>query len=63
MLDQGWYAWRLRVLHVHDQSKGKVVVRTYGVKGLYVTVTVTAVPKKGSPVVDSATWKRKWRVS
>ena len=42
--------------------KGKVVVRTYGYRGIYVTVTVTAVPKKGSQVTDSTTWKRKWRV-
>lgn len=44
------------------RANGKVVVRTYGVSGVRVTVTMRAVPKAGQSATASRTWKRTWRV-
>ncbi len=44
------------------KKNGKIVVKTFGYPKVRIKATIAAVPKSGSPVTDSSTWKRKWSV-
>lgn len=41
-------------------SKAKVTVKTKGISGVIVTVTIKSVPKTPNPALGSSTWSRSW---